>query len=280
MARQPDRRGAARVARRVVSPGGQPMAEMPVIASPRTGRWISLVQCEQHRVVGGHRHLHELALRQLEPCDRVPDPDAIVALVERRLVTGPSGTDDAEQNPEAGLTVGARNPRMQSSGRAHTSATSAMRPLVITATRRGSRSRFCSSEPYVRVGNMTSEPCTDAKLRAPLSPALGSVQARPHDIALMSAHRYPSRWIPGRPRSPTSNHSVTFGVMLSATESADRAAQQAFLVVEQRVDLEEVPGVPRGLRPRVRVDGVRAHRVGRNCRRPDGGPMGLPLSRI
>ena len=113
---------------------------------------------------------------------------------------------------------GTRKPRMPSSVRAHTVATSAMLPLVIhillpvriqsepsrTArvrmpaglepksgsvspkqpiasppASRGSHSSFCSSEPYFQIENIDSDPCTETKLRNPLSPASSSIQARP-----------------------------------------------------------------------------------------------------
>ena len=52
-------------------------------------------------------------------------------------------------------------------------------PIASPAAMRGSHSCFCSSDPNFQIGNMASEPCTDTKLRAPLSPASSSRQARP-----------------------------------------------------------------------------------------------------
>jgi hypothetical protein len=116
------------------------------------------------------------------------------------------------------VSVGTTNPRMPSSVRAHTTATSAIEPLVIhifeplitqsepsrwawvfieagsepesasvspkhpmasPAAIRGSHSCFCSSDPNFQIGNMASEPCTDTKLRIPESPASSSRQASP-----------------------------------------------------------------------------------------------------
>ena len=113
---------------------------------------------------------------------------------------------------------GTRNPRTPSSVLAHTTATSAMLPLVIhifvperiqslpsrrAAVRmragslpksgsvspkhpmtsplaiRGSHSCFCSSDPKAQMGNMASDPCTDTKLRKPLSPASSSRHVKP-----------------------------------------------------------------------------------------------------
>src|SRR3984885_11994381 len=103
---------------------------------------------------------------------------------------------------------GTRNPRMPFSVTAHTTAISAIEPLVIhileplrtqsepfrfafvfilegsepwsgsvrpkqpTASPdaiRGSHSSFCSSVPYFQIGNMASEPWTDTMLRRPES---------------------------------------------------------------------------------------------------------------
>ncbi len=52
-------------------------------------------------------------------------------------------------------------------------------PMASPAAMRGSHSCFCSSLPNFQIGNMASEPCTDTKLRAPLSPASSSRHARP-----------------------------------------------------------------------------------------------------
>jgi len=43
----------------------------------------------------------------------------------------------------------------------------------------GSHSSFCSSEPYRQIGYMASEPCTDTRLRRPVSAASSSRQATP-----------------------------------------------------------------------------------------------------
>ncbi len=113
---------------------------------------------------------------------------------------------------------GTRKPAMPSSVRAQTVATSAMLPLVIhillpvriqsepsrtarvripagfepksgsvsakqpiasPAASLGSHSRLCSSDPYLQIENIASDPWTDTKLRRPLSPASSSRHARP-----------------------------------------------------------------------------------------------------
>jgi len=117
-----------------------------------------------------------------------------------------------------GLSRGTRKPRTPSSVEAHTTAMSAMLPLVIhildpdssqsEPSRRarvlipdgsepwsgsvrpkqptaspvailGSHSSFCSSDPYFQIGNMASDPCTETVLRSPESAASSSRQATP-----------------------------------------------------------------------------------------------------
>ena len=115
--------------------------------------------------------------------------------------------------------AGTTNPRTPSSSVcAHTTATSAMPPLVIhifvplriqsspsrlarvrmftgsepksgsvrpkqpiasPAAIRGSHSSFCASEPNFQIGNIASEPWTETRLRMPLSPASSSRTATP-----------------------------------------------------------------------------------------------------
>ena len=113
---------------------------------------------------------------------------------------------------------GTRNPRTPSSVTAHTTATSAIEPFVIhifwpctiqslpsrrarvrigpgsepasgsvrpkqpiasPAAIRGSHACFCSSEPQRQIANIASEPCTETRLRTPLSPASSSMHASP-----------------------------------------------------------------------------------------------------
>src|SRR3990170_1088537 len=142
-----------------------------------------------------------------------------------------------------GVSVGTIKPRTLSSVWAHTIATSAIPPFVIhillprmtqsspscrawvrmlpwslpasasvspkhpitsPVAIGGSQRCFCSSEPYFQIGNMASDPWTETKLLAPLSPASSSRQARPYSTALVPAHPYPSRCIPNNPRAPSS----------------------------------------------------------------------------
>ena len=120
------------------------------------------------------------------------------------------------ENP--GVSVGTTNPRIPSSVCAHTTATSAIEPLVIQslppsstqsspsrrarvriepgsepwsasvspkqpiaspAAIRGSHSCFCSSLPQRWIANIASDPCTLTKERMPESLASSSRQARP-----------------------------------------------------------------------------------------------------
>ena len=117
-----------------------------------------------------------------------------------------------------GVSVGTTKPRIPSSVRAQTTATSATFPLVIhilepsstqsspsrfalvrmpeglepksasvrpkhpmasPAAMRGSHSCFCSSEPNSWMANIARDPCTLTSERMPESPASSSVQARP-----------------------------------------------------------------------------------------------------
>ena len=52
-------------------------------------------------------------------------------------------------------------------------------PMISPAAIPGNHSRFCSSDPYCQMGNITSDPCTETKLRTPESPASNSRQASP-----------------------------------------------------------------------------------------------------
>jgi hypothetical protein len=126
------------------------------------------------------------------------------------------------------VSVGTRNPCTPVSVRAHTTARSAIDPLVIhifvpsstqsEPSRRarvripagsepksgsvrpkqpmtsplaiwGSHRCFCSWEPQWWMANMASDPWTEAKLRAPESPASSSIQASPYSTALIPAQQ-------------------------------------------------------------------------------------------
>ena len=52
-------------------------------------------------------------------------------------------------------------------------------PTASPAAIRGSHSSFCSSEPNFQIGNIAREPCTETRLRMPLSPASSSRTATP-----------------------------------------------------------------------------------------------------
>jgi hypothetical protein len=53
-------------------------------------------------------------------------------------------------------------------------------PNASPLCRRGSQCCFCSSDPYVRMGYITSAPCTDTKLRSPESPRSSSCMISPY----------------------------------------------------------------------------------------------------
>src|SRR5690606_22066164 len=117
-----------------------------------------------------------------------------------------------------GVSVGTMKPRIPSSVRAHTMATSATEPLVIhifeplstqslpsrralvridagsepesasvrpqqpitgPAAMRGGHSWYGSSDPHFQIGNIAGAPCTETKDLMPESPASSSMQARP-----------------------------------------------------------------------------------------------------
>ena len=52
-------------------------------------------------------------------------------------------------------------------------------PIALPSAIRGSHSCFCSSEPQRWIANIASEPCTETRLRTPLSPASSSMHAMP-----------------------------------------------------------------------------------------------------
>src|SRR6266568_287264 len=52
-------------------------------------------------------------------------------------------------------------------------------PMASPAAILGSHSFFWSSEPYFQIGNIESDPCTDTRLRSPESAASISRQGRP-----------------------------------------------------------------------------------------------------
>jgi len=135
-------------------------------------------------------------------------------VVEARSENFPCWSEEVKP----GVPFSTRKPRTPSSVRAQTTATSASVPLVIHclaplrsqpfAVRRavvrmppglepksgsvrpkqpiasplpsgGSQRAFCSAEPKVWIGYMTSELCTEAKLRSPESPRSSSCMMRP-----------------------------------------------------------------------------------------------------
>ena len=51
--------------------------------------------------------------------------------------------------------------------------------MTSPVAKRGSQCSFCASEPKVKMGYMTSEPCTEAKLRKPESPRSSSYMRSP-----------------------------------------------------------------------------------------------------
>src|SRR5690606_19807705 len=151
-----------------------------------------------------------------------------------------------------GVSVGTMKPRMPSSVRAQTTATSATEPLVIhilvpsmtqsdpsrrarvripagldpksgsvspkqptssPAAMPGSQACFCSSEPYRQIAYMDSDPCTDTRLRTPESAASSSRQASPYETAFVPAQPYPDRCMPSSPSLPASRASSATGIV-------------------------------------------------------------------
>src|SRR5271166_248598 len=131
--------------------------------------------------------------------------NARLAVTEARIESLPCSSEDV--NPLVPFST--KNPRIPSGVRAQQIATSATVPLVIQVFSPlitqslpsftalvaipagfdpkpgsvspkqpsaspfailGSQRSFCSSVPYVRIGYITNAPCTDTKLRSPLSP--------------------------------------------------------------------------------------------------------------
>ena len=80
-------------------------------------------------------------------------------------------------------------------------------PIASPAAIRGSHSCFCSSDPYFQIGNMASDPCTETMLRSPESAASISRQVTPYAIGPMPAQPYPVRCMPSRPSLPSSGTS-------------------------------------------------------------------------
>ena len=151
-----------------------------------------------------------------------------------------------------GVSVGTTKPRIPSSVRAHTTATSATLPLVIhilvpsstqsspsrcgcvrippglepksgsvrpkqpiasPAAMRGSHCCLCSSAPNAWIAYMASDPCTLTSERIPESPASSSRQASPYAVALVPAQPYPSRCMPSSPSPPISRASSRAGML-------------------------------------------------------------------
>src|ERR1017187_6198299 len=152
---------------------------------------------------------------------------------------------------------GTRNPRMPSEVPAHTTAMSAMLPLVIhilvpestqsdpsrlanvcmlpgseplsgsvrpkqpmasPAAIRGSHSFFCSSEPNRQIGDMASEPWTEVALRSPESHASSSRQATPEATDPVPPQPYPVRCMPRTPSLPSSGM-ISDGSMPASNQS-------------------------------------------------------------
>ena len=79
---------------------------------------------------------------------------------------------------------------------------SAKQPIASPRAIRGNHSSRWASLPYVRIGNMASEPCTLTNERSPESPYSTSRLATPYSTALAPAQPYPSRCMPRMPSSP------------------------------------------------------------------------------
>ena len=61
-------------------------------------------------------------------------------------------------------------------------------PIASAFASLGNQWSFCSSLPYLKMGNITRLLCTEAKLLSPLSPRSNSLQIKPKLMAFMPAH--------------------------------------------------------------------------------------------
>ena len=128
-------------------------------------------------------------------------------------------------------------------------------PITSPGASRGSHRSFCSSEPHRQIANIASEPCTETALRmlrvAGLELEAGQAVrdgARARQAVAVEVHPEQAelRELAGSPRAgrmPCSNQSPTSATTLLAHELPHRVADRALLVVEQRVDREEVERV-------------------------------------
>jgi hypothetical protein len=60
-------------------------------------------------------------------------------------------------------------------------------PMASPRAIAGSQRSFCASEPKWRMGNITSEPCTEQNERTPESPRSSSWQMSPYETSPMPA---------------------------------------------------------------------------------------------
>ena len=65
---------------------------------------------------------------------------------------------------------------------------SAKHPIASPAAIAGSQRCFWASEPHAWIAVIASDPCTDANVRNPVSPASSSRHARPYCTALPPGH--------------------------------------------------------------------------------------------
>src|SRR6267143_3884696 len=76
-------------------------------------------------------------------------------------------------------------------------------PIAFPCCRIGSHLFFCASLPYERIGYITSAPCTETKLRNPESPRSSSCVINPYATLDIPAQPYPCRFAPKNPNSPS-----------------------------------------------------------------------------
>ena len=121
---------------------------------------------------------------------------------------------------------------------------------------RGSHCSFCSSEPQRQIANIASDPCTETTLRIPESPASSSDArepvgdgARAREAVAVEVHPEEAelRELPDHlARQHAALEPVAdLGHDLLADELAHGVADRPLLVVEERVDREEVERVER-----------------------------------
>ena len=93
-------------------------------------------------------------------------------------------------------------------------------PMTSPAAMPGSHRCLCSSEPKAWIAYIASEPCTDTRLRSPLSTASNSWHTNPYAVAVDPPQPYHVRCMPSRPSLPNSTASSRTGTSPVSNQSA------------------------------------------------------------